>query len=280
MRKDEVPGPEVRIIAEVCRVGAPDRWVHPGWEARLPWLVQGVTARERAGGPSDFALFTDDPPGDARSRWAALAGSLGFSSIVHARQVHGRNVVAHDAARGHGLEIGRDADGHASATPGVLMAVTVADCVPIYLVDPDREAAAILHAGWRGVVAGILERGLEVLKTRFGTDPGDLLVHLGPAICGTCYEVGPEVLRNLGLPDPGTPAPVDLRGLLGSRATASGVDPVRLTRSAHCTLCGDSPFFSHRRGDRERQVGYLGIRPRGTERASEAKSFNGLTPVP
>jgi polyphenol oxidase len=141
------------------------------------------------------------------------------------------------------------------------MCVTVADCVPVYVVDPVRMATALLHAGWRGVAAGVLERGLKTLERCFGSKAEELLLHLGPAICGACYEVGPEVHRALGLPDPGEPAAVDLRGVLAARATATGVDPARITRSAQCTRCGDSPFFSHRRGDPERQVGYLGIRP-------------------
>src|SRR5690606_18360795 len=101
-------------------------------------------------------------------------------------------------------------DGHATRAPGLLLAVSVADCVPVSLVDPERRAVALLHAGWRGAAAGILERGLEVLAERLLARPEDLHVHLGPAICGGCYEVGPEVHRALGLPEPPAPAPVDL----------------------------------------------------------------------
>jgi hypothetical protein len=89
----------------------------------------------------------------------------------------------------------------------------------------------------------------------------DLLVHLGPAICGKCYEVGPEVFTALGLPAPRAPRPVDLRGVLAARAAAEGVDPSRLTISAHCTRCTGSGLFSHRGGDLGRQVGYIGVRP-------------------
>jgi copper oxidase (laccase) domain-containing protein len=111
------------------------------------------------------------------------------------------------------------------------------------------------------VAAGILEEGIRLLATRLGSRPLDLLVHLGPAICGGCYEVGPEVHRALGPTDPGRPRPVDLRAILGQRALASGVEGDHVTVSTFCTLCSGSHFFSHRRGDRERQVGYLGIRP-------------------
>ncbi len=141
------------------------------------------------------------------------------------------------------------------------MGVTVADCVPVFLVDPSVEAVGLLHAGWRGVVAGILERGIELLRTELGSLAEDIHLHLGPAICRECYEVGSEVHLALGLPKPDGPNPVDLRGHLASRAVAAGVGKARITESAWCTLCGESPFFSHRRGELERQVGFLGIIP-------------------
>jgi copper oxidase (laccase) domain-containing protein len=140
----------------------------------------------------------------------------------------------------------------------VLLAVTIADCVPVFVVDAGARAVCLLHAGWRGTAAGVLERGLERMTARgMGAD---VHVHLGPAICGSCYEVGPEVFAALGEPVPSRPTPIDLRGVLARRAVAAGVDPSRVTVSAHCTRCTGSELFSHRGGDRGRQVGYLGIR--------------------
>jgi YfiH family protein len=156
--------------------------------------------------------------------------------------------------------LGPDADGHLTASEGVLLAVTVADCVPVFLVDPVTRVAGLLHAGWRGTTVGILERGIALLREEFGGLPGDLHLHLGPAICGECYEVGVEVHHALGFPDPGEPTPVDLRASLASRAVELGVAEARVTQSGWCTLCEGSPFFSHRRGDLARQVGFLGIR--------------------
>jgi YfiH family protein len=156
--------------------------------------------------------------------------------------------------------LGPDADGHLTSSPGVLLAVTVADCVPVFLVDPTARVVGVLHAGWRGTVVGVLDRGIEMLNAEFGSQPGDLHVHLGPAICGECYEVGPEVHTAMGLPDPGDARPIDIRSHLAAAAVGVGIEESRLTQSAWCTLCGDSPFFSHRRGDAARQVGFLGIR--------------------
>lgn len=267
-------------IEEVFRPGNPGFWVHPEWEAQFPWLVQGTTGRGKGEGegdslPRDFALFADPPGPAAPESWEALAEQLGFPQIAHSQQVHGREVLAHwggppvRGRKGPGfvpagetrLKLGPEADGHVTGARGILLGVTVADCVPVFLVDPSRRAVGLLHAGWRGVVAEILERGIELLRDEFGSLPEDIHLHLGPAICRECYEVGSEVHLALGLPEPGGPNPVDLRGHLASRAVAAGVGEARITESAWCTLCGGSPFFSHRRGDPGRQVGFLGIIP-------------------
>jgi copper oxidase (laccase) domain-containing protein len=139
--------------------------------------------------------------------------------------------------------------------------VTVADCVPASLVDPERRAVALLHAGWRGVAAGILQRGLAVLGERWGSRPADLWLHLGPAICGACYEVGPEVFEALGLEVPAAPQPLDLRKLLAHGAAFAGVCEERISVSVHCTRCGGPELWSHRAGDRQRQAGFLAILP-------------------
>jgi YfiH family protein len=190
---------------------------------------------------------------------------LGFPKVTHSHQIHGREVLVQEGIAAveslSRLMLCPDADGHVTAIGGVLLGVTVADCVPVSLVDPVRRAVGLLHAGWRGVVAGILENGIRRLGREFGSRPEDLWLHLGPAICGDCYEVGGEVHSALGLPEPDGPRPVDLRACLHLRAVAIGVNEARVTESAWCTLCGESPFYSHRRGERGRQVAFLGIRP-------------------
>jgi len=254
--------PGARAVREVPwdrPSGGPSIWVHPEWEERFPWLAQGVTGRAVGDEPADFSLFREDGPPAPPSRWLELAERLGFPTVVHAKQIHESRVLLHQGGEA-GLLVGPDADGHTSAAPGLLMAVTVADCTPIYLVDAENRAVSLVHAGWRGVAAGILEAAAAGMAEAFGSRPKDLSLHLGPAICGDCYEVGPEVHLALGLPDPGGPTPVALRAVLAAKALALGVKEEEITRSTHCTRCGDSPFFSHRRGEPERQVGFLGIR--------------------
>jgi hypothetical protein len=234
---------------------------HPEWRRRFPWLVQGTTMRGDEEPPFDLGLFSDaSPPSTVLEHWGVLRAHTGFGCAVHAHQVHESTVRFH--RRGPpGLHIAEPCDGHATADPGLLLAVSTADCVPVFIVDPVRRAVALVHAGWRGAAAGVLERGVAVLRERTASRVEDLFVHLGPAICGDCYEVGPEVFEALGLDVPDGPTPLDLRGALARRAVVAGVRPGNVGISAHCTLCGGSGLFSHRGGDRARQVGYLGIAP-------------------
>ncbi|MDG2282499.1 MAG: polyphenol oxidase family protein [Longimicrobiales bacterium] len=239
--------------------------VHPEWAEAFPWLIQGTTTRESGSDhPFDLGLFADrSEPMSARGRWQTLRRQVGADSVVHARQVHGAHVrvcEAPSAERRDDPHLVDVCDGHTTATPGIVVAVTVADCVPVFFVDPGRRAVAAVHAGWRGVATGILERGLEAMAASFASRPQDLHVHLGPAICGRCYEVGPEVFEALDQSVPNGPTPIDLRRVLAERAVRAGVLGGTITVSEHCTMCTDSELFSHRAGDGERQAGYIGVR--------------------
>jgi YfiH family protein len=252
---------EVRRVREALDPRIP-ALVHTEWAAELPWVVQGTTTRGEGPTPFDLGLFSDGSPADVvRGSWDRLIDATGMRSAVHARQVHGAEVRTHErpeAELANGLRLAPECDGHVTSEPGVLLAVSAADCVPIFVVDPEARAVAALHAGWRGVAAGVLERGLAALAAR--SDRSELRVHLGPSICGPCYEVGPEVFEALGLAVPERPTPIDLRSVLARRAIEHGVAREHVTISEHCTLCTESDLFSHRGGDRGRQVGYLGIR--------------------
>ena len=231
------------------------------WTDRFPWLFAGITHAGSGPDPFDLRLYGEPTSLRAPARWRDLLQASAFETVVHAHQVHETRIVVHEQLGRGVLEVEGAADGHATADPGVLLAVTVADCVPIYLVDADAPAVALLHGGWRGIAAGILRRGITLLGTRWGTDPRHLLVHLGPAICGACYSVGPEVFSALGADVPPHAASVDVRGVLAQQARAAGVPPESITISGLCTLCGDGNLFSHRGGRSERQVALLGIRP-------------------
>jgi copper oxidase (laccase) domain-containing protein len=141
----------------------------------------------------------------------------------------------------------------------VLLTVTVADCVPVYLLVPGR-GIALLHAGWRGTAGGILARGVEGLVRATSSDPSQVVMHCGVGICGACYEVGSEVMLGCGI-TPESPGPwhLDLREQLMSQARALDVGVVGT--SSWCSSHDRSHFYSHRasRGQDGRMVAYLGM---------------------
>ena len=145
------------------------------------------------------------------------------------------------------------ADGHFARERGTAMAVTIADCVPVFIAHPSG-AAALLHSGWRGTAERIVNRGIERFESQ-GMRAVDLRIHLGPAICGRCYEVSPEVIHALTGQTAERNAPVDLRAIIASHARDRGVRA--MTQSALCTRCDNDRFFSHRAGDAGRQLAIL-----------------------
>ena len=84
-------------------------------------------------------------------------------------------------------------DGLITDTPGLLLAVQIADCLPIIVADRKRRAVGVFHAGWRGTVKRVVEKGVGEMRKHFGSDPGDLVVAIGPGVQRCCYEVGEEV---------------------------------------------------------------------------------------
>lgn len=230
----------------------------------VPGLVAGITLRgSDRGGPDDFGLATGGSSWKVAERYAGLAAGLGFPSAAVGRQVHGATIVPAEQAPAAGLWIAGEADGFVGVAAGRLFVVTVADCVPVYLVDPESRAFALLHAGWRGAAAGILGIALDRLSREHGRPPGAFRMHLGPAICGDCYEVGPEVPRAFGrepAADPGGRSTFDLRAELTQRALSRGVESSRITVSALCTRCDQDRLHSHRgAADRGgRMAAYLG----------------------
>lgn len=111
------------------------------------------------------------------------------------------------------------------------------------------------------MAGGIVEAAIARAGAAGAAAPA-LWFHCGPAICGECYEVGPEVHRavNPEMPVPDVPHPIDLRGAIAERAVVAGARRERITISEHCTRCGPGAFFSHRAGSPLRQMGIIGIR--------------------
>src|SRR5258705_5396032 len=131
-------------------------------EAWRAWgLRAGITGR--AGG-FDLGLFADGRAGRVLGNWLSFEGSQrpDFTALAISRQIHGSRLRQYPETRA-GWHIGDGFDGHLTGCRGLLLCVTVADCIPIYLVHPDSRTVALLHAGWRGVAGGILEAGIRAL---------------------------------------------------------------------------------------------------------------------
>jgi hypothetical protein len=225
------------------------------WAARYG-VVAGITTREHGFG---LGLASEEAVGQVMTHWRKFRASFEerFSGVVLSHQVHGTAVRWHER-RADGWLILDGADGHATATAGVLLTITVADCVPVYLAAPKRGALALLHAGWRGAAAGILERGVALLERHALVAAGDIVMHCGVGICGACYEVGPDVAtRFTGRPETGR-SHLDLREILAQQAQLLGI--AQATLSPWCSAHDRERFFSHRAsGGRDgRMVAYLG----------------------
>ncbi len=199
-------------------------------------------------------------------RWGFSTKGDGAEALPPPRlsQVHGCGLVeARDAVQ--------EGDGVWTFAPGARIGVRVADCVPILLAGraAGRPWAAALHAGWRGAVAGILRRGVEIFRG-LGGEPGELTWALGPAIQRCHFEVGPEVVEaaaqdsawheGLATEGPRGRPHLDLHGFLRAQALDLGLDPSKDGSLPLCTVCQADLLWSWRRGDRsERQWGWIEI---------------------
>jgi hypothetical protein len=196
-------------------------------------------AHEVARPPAAGSPGADDPRRvrQNRDRLAAAAG-LAPASLAHSRQVHGASVATR--RRSDGLGAAGEADGQLTSDPGVGVLVLVADCLPIALVGEGGVAA--LHAGWRGLRAGVVANGVLALRERSG---GPLRAAIGPGAGPCCYEVGEEVHEQFAdVAGASRGRHLDLRAIARDRLERAGVAEIH--DLGLCTIC-DERFFSHRR---------------------------------
>ena len=230
------------------------RGAPPAREPVAEFASLGVTAFTTTRVQGDFSLAAPELVDANAERWRALQRSLAPMSdgLVSARQVHGTAIAEHTSTAAGWLRLD-GFDAHLMRAAKAAAAVTVADCVPAFIAHPSG-VVALVHAGWRGIAARLLGQVVQRLVDG-GLDAGDLRVHLGPAICGRCYEVGPDVYEQLTGWQTIRHRHVDLRALLVEQARLAGVRHVSVT--GHCTRCDNELFFSHRAGDAGRQVSVI-----------------------
>lgn len=274
--------------------------------ASVPWLVHGFSTR--LGGVStcyggktlNLGVTPDDAVGNVERNRSEFLVALEATDAheepwpllqvkqIHSAIVHRVNAVATRPLVGDGL---------ITSTPGFLLAIKTADCVPVLVVDVERHAVGAFHAGWRGTVARIVEKGVGEMRRQFGSLPGDLRAAIGPCIRRCCYSVGGEVraefesqfsyaselfeevfdanavhvrypllFLNQRAPGHGELGPeihLDLAEANRRQLLDAGVDAKHINVIEGCTACDTSRFFSHRAefGKTGRMMAVIGIRP-------------------
>jgi len=288
----------------------------PAWEIRrarglqivespvlgnIDWLVHGFSTRpggesELGGKPALNLGFTDwderESVAENRAKFATAVATRQMP-LVALRQFH--SDVVHVAAAPEAEA--PHADALATRTPGLLLGVQTADCVPILLADTRQRAVAAIHAGWRGTLARIVVKTLGRMQMEFGTRPRDVVAAIGPAIGRCCYEVGPEVAQAFAtqfpkasewfdgpfeqlahgeeplwlpwltmMPPGHVPPPprvqLDLRAANRWQLIDAGVPESKIAVSDLCTACRTDLLFSYRREGVQtgRMMAVIGIR--------------------
>lgn len=199
----------------------------------------------------NVGLYCGDVPACVRANRAILAGLAG-GEPHWLRQVHGTAVVQADHAAPE-----QEADGLWTAAPGVVLAIQTADCLPVVLADSEGRAVAALHAGWKGLAGGILQKGVKTLRGALG--PGArILAWLAPRIGPESFEVGGDVLEAMekNLPQAGlafAPGPkpgkwmADLACLAREALAQEGVAAEDVSDCGLSTAADPQRFFSYRR---------------------------------
>ncbi len=169
--------------------------------AKLPWLVHGFssrtggTSRVYGGSALNLGFTAKDSKLSVERNRAAFLRKLGASDksklwpLVTLRQIHS-DLIQYASKPSAGILFG---DGIISDTPRLLIGIQIADCLPVILVDKKHKAVGVFHAGWRGTIKRIVEKGAGVMRMHFGTMPSNLEAAIGPGIHSCCYEVGEEI---------------------------------------------------------------------------------------
>jgi purine-nucleoside/S-methyl-5'-thioadenosine phosphorylase / adenosine deaminase len=247
---------------------------HPAWDRRGAPLhgFLGRRGGKSAGvyGGLNLSFRVGDDPALVKDNFCDVKKAVGVHNlkVVTMKQVHGDHIA--DVADANVKEIG-EADGMVAERPGIFLGVLTADCTPILFAVPELKLAAVVHAGWRGTLAGIAPKMVRHLHDRYDVASERIEAALGPTIGPCCYEIGADVADPL-LEKWGDAAThsifarggrqfLDIRELNRRQLETAGVTPERIAVVAPCTSC-DKDFFSYRR-DKEtgRQLSFIGWAP-------------------
>jgi len=265
------------------RTGSPEYLAIPGW-AQENWLVHGFSTRlgglsrltPSSKGDLNLGYIADDDPDTVASNRRQFLAEVWRNTelscnpdLVTLKQMHSglsRRVGRADA----GTRAQLWGDGLMTDEPGVLLGIQTADCLPILIADPICRAVAAFHAGWRGTLKGIVEQGIEAMRTEFGSDPRNMTAAIGPGIGDCCFAVGPEVeglfrakysyAAQLFVSQ--SPLRMNLREANRQQLLSAGLLPENIHSLDMCTSCTVDRFFSYRaeRGKTGRMMAVIGLR--------------------
>jgi YfiH family protein len=224
-----------------------------------PGIVHGVFGRLGGRSTGPYAtLNVGDGVGDdsatVRANLETILDTLGIrrERVVTAHQVHGNRVAVVGDKEGSSVLAGCDA--LVTNQPGCVLLLRFADCLPVLLFDPERQAVGLAHAGWRGCVAGVAVRTLQAMQEAFNCRAADVRAWLAPAIGPSCYEVGADVISAVGMAIGHRASAVlrtgdgrtlfDLPGAVRLQLQDAGVNQVE--DCGLCTHCHTAEFYSHR----------------------------------
>ena len=188
----------------------------------------------------------------ANKNLGELTEQLGLRkpSIVGLEQVHSKRILVVKKRSALKRTKSKGYDGILTDMRGVVLTVRVADCLPIFLVNPVLKIAGLIHAGWKGTLLGIAREGVNEACQVFGSHPKDLVAVLGPCIGKCCYRIS-ESLAVLFPRDcvsfTGRDIRLDLVKVNLKQLLKSGVKRERIFSNGHCTYCERDLFYSYRR---------------------------------
>ena len=225
----------------------------PGVRHAFATRLGGVSSGTRAS--LNFGTKGDDPLENVLENQRRLCAWLDLDPerLYRQTQVHGRAVQVISPGDDPAATWQGESDALVSEASGLALGVVTADCVPLLIASrhPERRAVAAVHAGWRGIVGGVIQAALEQLTVTLGCDTDDLVAATGPCIGPCCYEVGQEVARKFDLipgalvPQPGEARPhLDLPAAVARVLSGHGIKP---SHAGLCTRCQQDLFFSYRR---------------------------------
>lgn len=271
--------------------------------ARIPWLVHGFSTRRGGvskaygGGALNLGVTKEDTRANVERNRELFLEAIGAAALptlrqrqakgratrsavwplVHMRQVH--SSIVHPVERAPEQPLA--GDGLITRTPGIVLSVRTADCLPVLLVDTEQRAVGIFHAGWKGTLRRIVEKGVGEMRRNFGSDPAKLEAAIGPGIHRCCYEVSddfrekfaaqfayaealfedvfdsdpvrkkyPLLFMNQRAPGHGEPPStvhLDLVEANRRQLLDAGLRKANIWASEMCTSCRTDLFFSHRK---------------------------------